>query len=497
MPAIGVQMKPADTATLITEMQRQALDTYGIPLFISLDQEGGHASALNSLNGGTDTPGSMALGQARDPKYTFDSFDIMGKELNALGFNMDFAPVLDILPDHMNGAMNTRGFSDEPEFVAELAPAAVWGLQNHRILGTIKHMPGVGLTSVDSHKDLPVVEINEEEFYATTFLPFQRAIENGADAIMTGHIIYTAIDKDYAASMSRILLRDIVRNKIGYEGLIVTDSVGMAGAIIGAKDEDPTVRAIIAGNDMVLQAGTEYSGAAAKIANIITAVKDGRISESGLDAAVRRILTFKMKYCAFETPFPDINSIPELVGTQENIARSQSVADHTIVLYRKENGVLPLSSKQKLLFIGPDIIYNDPGSGWANIVDRTMGDVLDTFSQNVIRYEVPLPPPMEAINEYLGYVEDADVIIIATINAHYSAEQREFFAPLFSATDKPIILLTLGVPYDAWDFPEAGSVLNVTGQRSVSLISAGKVLFGKVPGGGQSAVNMEQISVLP
>ncbi|MBI5528654.1 MAG: hypothetical protein HY897_20175 [Deltaproteobacteria bacterium] len=488
-PITGVQMEPADTAEFITSLQGLAIGAHGVPLFVSLDQEGGHAAALNSLNGGTDTPGSMALGQARAPRFTFDCFDIMGEELRAIGFNMDFAPVLDITPDHKNGAMNTRAFSGDPVLVSFLAPTAVWALQNHNVLGTIKHFPGIGLTGVDSHKDLPANDMPLAEFHATTLAPFREAVEAGAEAIMTGHILYSAVDPDFGASMSKALLRDILRGELGYEGLIVTDSITMAGAKLGAGDEEPTARALAAGNDIVLLVSSAHDDARARVDLIVAAVSEGRLAEADLDAAVRRILSLKMKYCVFDQPLPDTASLGAHVGLDENFRRARAAAERSIVTYKSDGDVLPLRDDRKILFVGPGTVYQDAGSGWANMVDRSMGEVLERFSQTVTRFEVGLPPAPDKAQEYLPLVEAADVVVAATINAHYSVEQRDFFAPLFAA-GKPVILLTLGVPYDAWHFPGADVILNVTGQRSVSMIAAAKVLFGNIDATGEPAVDM-------
>lgn len=488
-PLEGVKFSAGETARLIRSFQELALASHGVPLFIAVDQEGGHASVLNSLSGGTDTPGNLALGQTRSPRLVFDSYNIMGTELAALGINMDFAPVLDIMPDPLNGALNTRGFSDDPELVSELAPPAVWGLQNHRVLGTIKHAPGVGLTGLDTHMNLPAVEIDEETALRTTLMPFRKAIETGADGMMTGHIVFTGVDPDYAASMSRKFIRGIVRDRLGYEGLIVTDSVGMAGARLGSGADDPAARALIAGNDMVLQAGKESSGAAEKVRHIVNAVREGRLEASELDEAVRRVLRMKMRYCVFDNPLRDPDSALTELRTAANLARSQEAADASIVLHRAKSGSLPLGQERRILFIGPGRVYEDPGSTWTNAVSRSMGEVLAMFFPHVRRHEIPLPPDPEKADEYVAAAAESDVIVMATINAHYSEAQRKFLAPAFSI-GKPVVLLTLGVPYDAWDFPEADVVLNVTGQRSVSLIAAAKALSGEVEARGRPAVQM-------
>jgi len=488
VPGAGVQMHPLDTARLIVAMQQAALGARGIPLFVTLDQEGGHAAALNSLNGGTDTPGSLALGQTRDEGAVHDCHDVMGRELHALGFNMDFAPVLDSRSDPDNGALNTRPFSDDPALVARLAPPAVWGLENHLVLGTIKHFPSVGPTPLDTHADLPVVDMAAGEFRATVLAPFRAAIQAGADAVMTGHIIYAAMDPDFPASMSSLLIRTVLREELGFDGVVVTDSVGMAGATLGAGPDGPTVRALIAGNDIVLQAGTEVQGARDKRDEVLAAVADGRLPEADLDTAVRRILRYKMKYCAFDAPFPDETLLAAEVGTGENRLRTQAAADRSVVLLRDDAQVLPLDPDRPIAYVGPGRFYLDPGSGWWNVVDRTLGDALADAGADVVSCEVAMPPSTSDAAECLEVATTASVVVLASINAHYSPEQTTFLLA-FKDVPVPVVLVTLGVPYDAWDIP-VPTVLNVTGQRSVSLIAAARVLFGEIPATGRPAVNM-------
>lgn len=490
-PVLGVQMDPTDTARLVAGMQQAALDATGIPLFVTLDQEGGHAASLNSLNGGTDTPGNLALAQAADAAAVSEVYDLMGAELHALGFNMDFAPAVDLLADPENGALNTRTFGDDPALASELAVAAVGGLQPWRVLPTVKHAPGAGYTSVDTHAGLPVVDVDEERFYDEVIVPFSAAIDGGADGIMTTHVVFSAIDPDWPASLSEVFIRGVLRDRLGFDGIVVTDSLGMEGAIEGAGGEVPAVRAIVAGSDLALHAGAESDGAREARDALVAAVEDGSLAEPDLDEAVRRVLAHKVKYCAFDAPIPEVDAVSTLVGTAEAQARSQAVADRTVVALRDDAGLLPLSPDQRVLFVGPDWFYTDPGSGWMNLVDRTLGEVLEAYADSVARYEVALPPDPANAEDYLALAGDADVLVVATINAHYSDEQVEFFAPAFDA-GKPVVLVTLGVPFDAWDFPEAATVLNVTGQRSVSLVAAAEVLYGFEEARGVAAVDMEE-----
>ena len=349
-----------------------------IPYLTPLDEEGG---IVIRLTNGTRMTGNMAIGATPDPAgNALKTGEILGEELAAAGFNVDFAPDIDVNNNPSNPVIGTRSFSDDPELVAELGMAYAKGLSKSNIIATFKHFPGHGDTCVDSHIGTPSVEKTYDELRETELVPFQRVIENGADMIMTAHITYPLIDEDviygdgktrgfYPATMSKRMVTDILRNDMGYDGVVVTDALEMdairtAGLVEGEEDSSEyriniAEKVINAGVDMLLIPADmnneemvalydEYiSGIAAK-------VESGDISEERINESVKRILELKIKYGIFDddgdirnkTDVDDIvqNSM-KVIGSKSHHDTEQSIARDAITLIKNDNSLLPVSGK--------------------------------------------------------------------------------------------------------------------------------------------------------
>ena len=349
-----------------------------IPYLTPVDEEGG---IVIRLTNGTRMTGNMAIGATPDPAgNALKTGEILGEELAAAGFNVDFAPDIDVNNNPSNPVIGTRSFSDDPELVAELGMAYAKGLSKSNIIATFKHFPGHGDTCVDSHIGTPSVEKTYDELRETELVPFQRVIENGADMIMTAHITYPLIDEDviygdgktrgfYPATMSKRMVTDILRNDMGYDGVVVTDALEMdairtAGLVEGEEDSSEyriniAEKVINAGVDMLLIPADmnneemvalydEYiSGIAAK-------VESGDISEERINESVKRILELKIKYGIFDddgdirnkTDVDDIvqNSI-KVIGSKSHHDTEQSIARDAITLIKNDNSLLPVSGK--------------------------------------------------------------------------------------------------------------------------------------------------------
>lgn len=347
-----------------------------IPYLTPVDEEGGIVIRLTT---GTRMTGNMAIGATPDPAgNALKTGEILGEELAAAGFNVDFAPDIDVNNNPSNPVIGTRSFSDDPELVAELGMAYAKGLSKSNIIATFKHFPGHGDTCVDSHIGTPSVEKTYDELRETELVPFQRVIENGADMIMTAHITYPLIDEDviygdgktrgfYPATMSKRMVTDILRNDMGYDGVVVTDALEMdairtAGLVEGEEDSSEyriniAEKVINAGVDMLLIPADmnneemvalydEYiSGIAAK-------VESGDISEERINESVKRILELKIKYGIFDddgdirnkTDVDDIvqNSM-KVIGSKSHHDTEQSIARDAITLIKNDNSLLPVS----------------------------------------------------------------------------------------------------------------------------------------------------------
>jgi beta-N-acetylhexosaminidase len=279
-----------DTLKLVKDVKA----TSDIPMFISVDQEGGKVQRLIELEDKevTRIPAMYYLGKMNDLKLTKNVGKVIGEELRTLGFNMDFAPVMDIYENKDNTVIGKRSFGETAEMVSKQALALGEGLKGTGIIPVYKHFPGHGNTSVDSHYDLPVVTKTKEELLKDDLIPFMDAIKNGEEVIMIGHLAVPSITKDNTpASLSRDLITGLLKEELGYKGLVITDALNMGALTNTYSQEEIYIKAINAGVDLLLMP----SGSKSALKSIREAVDKGLISEDTINNSVKKILTLKYK----------------------------------------------------------------------------------------------------------------------------------------------------------------------------------------------------------
>lgn len=279
------------TLNLINSLKK-ANKSNKVPLFIAVDEEGGRVSRMPDEF--LKLPTSRAVGKINSEEFAHEIGKTIGWEIKSLGFNMNFAPVLDIDSNPKNPVIGDRSFGTTPEIVSSLGIAAMKGLKNY-VISVVKHFPGHGDTSVDSHVGLPVINHDKERLESFELIPFARAIENGVDAIMIAHILLPKIDDQNPATFSKTLITDILRNKMNFDGVVITDDMTM-GAIVENYDiGEAAVKSVLAGADIVLVCHDSE-----KQIEVLEALKqaviDGVIPESTVDEHVYRVLKLKQKY---------------------------------------------------------------------------------------------------------------------------------------------------------------------------------------------------------
>ena len=291
---------PEKVRDLCNRLQELAVKHRLPPLFLAVDQEGGRVARLKS--GFTEFAGNGALGRAGRPVLAYKAALAMGREMRSVGVNWNLAPVVDI--NNLRAVMGTRSFGADPVAVSELAEGAVDGYSDAGEIACLKHFPGLGDADADSHEALPVVSKSEEELEKCELVPYRRLAAK-ADAIMTAHVLLPKIDPDNPATVSERILQGILRTKLGFRGVIISDSIVMKGILAVDKIEEVAVRAIEAGCDIILIGGRDLQHKTAsevhceevmRIQNyVLAAVESGRISEARIDASVERILALKQK----------------------------------------------------------------------------------------------------------------------------------------------------------------------------------------------------------
>ncbi|HEY4554056.1 MAG TPA: glycoside hydrolase family 3 N-terminal domain-containing protein [Bacillaceae bacterium] len=464
------------TTRLVADYQAAA-EKYD--LLLTIDQEGGIVTRLQS---GTDMPGNMALGAARSEELAYNVGKAIGEELSALGINMNFAPTFDVNNNPDNPVIGVRSFGEDPELVAKLGVAYTMGLQETGTSGTAKHFPGHGDTAVDSHLGLPEVPYDKERLKAVELYPFQKAMEAGIDAIMTAHVTFPKIDdtkvisqKDgteinLPATLSYKVLTELMREEMGFEGVITTDALNMQAIADHFGPVDAVIRAVNAGTDIVLMpVGLE------SVANgLYEAVRSGEISEERIEASVKRILALKLKRGIIkeENPQPieqKVENALRVVGSAEHKQIEREAAEKSVTLL-KNNQVLPLdpAAGEKVVVVGNSYIeelYNAVKSKHDNTI--------------LIKTGAPLTETQ------LAQVRGAKAVIVGTTTSNVAGRspsnpQMQMVNQLIGQTDAPVIAVGIRNPYDIMAYPEVDAYLAQYSFRTASFNATAAIIFGEL-----------------
>lgn len=279
-----------------------------IPLFFGVDQEGGSISKLpgNLIK----IPTNREIGDMNQPDFSYELGQLLGQLVKSYGFNINFAPVLDVDSNPHNPVIGDRSFSHDPIIVSSLGIQTMKGIQSVNIIPTIKHFPGHGDTSVDSHFELPTIHKTLEELQSLELIPFKEAVEKGADIVMIAHIYLPNIDENYPSSLSKIIMTDLLRNNLNFAGVIITDDMTMEAVTKNYSLGEAAVLSVQGGSDIIMVAH-EYENIVEVISTLKTAVEKGEISEERINESVIRILKLKEKYGISDVKIDAID-VPEL-----------------------------------------------------------------------------------------------------------------------------------------------------------------------------------------
>ena len=268
-----------------------------LPLFISIDEEGGRVSRLP--DDVEKFPSAFTIGLINDQQTAYENGKEIGYTLKRLGINLDYAPVLDIYSNENNTVIGDRAFSTEESIVSTMGIATMEGIEDSDIIPVVKHFPGHGDTEVDSHYGLPIVYKTLEELRSFEFIPFVKAIESGCDVIMVSHIILNEVDSINPASLSKIVISDLLRKDMGFDKVVITDDMSMGAITSIMSIEEACIKSIEAGCDILLL-GNAYEEIEQVINSIKLKLYNGEISEEQINKSVKRILELKKKYNMME-----------------------------------------------------------------------------------------------------------------------------------------------------------------------------------------------------
>ncbi|WP_088068922.1 beta-N-acetylhexosaminidase [Gottfriedia luciferensis] len=323
----GTNIKSPSQLVSLTNEIKTANKNNKVPLFISVDQEGGRVNRMPSsvLN----TPSARSIGNKNNVQYAFNIGNVISKELSSFGFNTDFSPVLDIQSNPKNTVIGDRSFGTNSSIVSKIGEGMMEGIRKGNTIPVIKHFPGHGDTSVDSHLELPVVNKDLSSLKKFELIPFDNAIKNHADMVMVAHILMKKLDSNYPASMSKTVITDLLRKQYGYNGVVITDDMSMGAIAKHYSLSNAAVRSINAGSNIIL-IGHGNNNVKTIFNSIYTAVNNRQISEDTINKSVYKILSLKQKYRLNNNKVPAVNvtnlnkQIMQAISTSNQTSNIQS-----------------------------------------------------------------------------------------------------------------------------------------------------------------------------
>ena len=428
----------------------------------------------------------MLVGASGDSKVSEDYASLIASELAALGINIDFAPVADVNCNPANPIIGLRSFSSSPDLVSKMIPGALSGYKTKNIISSLKHFPGHGDTSVDSHQGLPQITKNFDELKKMELVPFAAGIKSGAEMIMTAHIQFPAIENEtyksistgrqifLPATLSKKIITGILRDDLKFDGVVITDAMDMGAVTSHFKNLDAAKLAINAGVDILLMAcdistSAQINYADQLISSLTDAVQSGEISESRIDESVKRILCLKHKYgiLNWKSDFENqLKNAQSFVGSLENHQKEWAITEKGITVVKNENHLLPLKdSNQKIAILYP---YNSE-------------NLCVKYALNYAKEKASLPQDItllsyanKSFSSVFSVASKMDIVVIIS-ELSKPAQFSQFFdsSSQFSLIkhlienlqneEKKVVLISAELPYDIAPFSQADAILAAYG----------------------------------
>ncbi|MCX4778520.1 glycoside hydrolase family 3 protein [Streptomyces sp. NBC_01264] len=471
---------PRQIAELSAGLQRAATapanGVAGIPLLLSIDQEHGAVARVGrpaTLLPGAMALGSLALGTGGSTAEARRAARLAGAELAAMGIRHNYAPVADVNVDPANPVIGVRSFGADPHAVAALVAAQIRGYQGAGVAATAKHFPGHGDTGTDSHVGLPLMTHTRARWEELDEPPFRAAVEAGVDVVMTAHIVFPALDPSGdPATLSRPIVTGILRERLGFRGVVVTDALDMAGVRQKYGDDRVPVLALKAGCDQLLN--PPDLGLAVR--SVLAAVESGELTRARIEESVLRILELKARRGLFDAPERDadtaraMDTVDAVVGIPAHLAAAGEIADRTTTLLANPVGLLPLDPADRPLLL---VTGTDPASPTG-----TTGPPTSVLARELsaLGCRATALPPARAVAAAPGNA----AVLVCTYNVpEGESPQRELVTGLL-ATGVPVVLVAIRNPYDPARLPRCAAELATYTWTDVELRAAARVLTGTV-----------------
>ena len=475
--------EPYALASFLNRMQRMTR----IPLVVSADFERGASMRVEDT---TVFPHAMAFGATGNTEFSRYEGEITARESRALGVHWLFYPVADVNNNPDNPIINIRSYGENPQDVSAHVKAFIEGVRSDKrnlVLTTAKHFPGHGDTAVDTHLNLAVIGASRERLEAVELVPFRAAIEAGVDAVMTAHVAVPAVaPADIPATLSPAILTGLLREELGFKGLVVTDALEMASVAKTYPPGEAAVRAIEAGADALVMSPDPD----AAIKGVLAAVASGRISQRRIEDSVARLLAAKERLGLDKRRAVTLDSIGDIVSSPESNERAQQIADRAVTLVRNRDGVTPLAEPDRSCFVVmPESRFSTSGQTFTQEVRRRAPRaVISAIDPGM------LAPAIDEAIQKLTTCENYVVAAFASVGAYrgtvaLSGELPHAMEALI-ATGKPVVLVALGNPYLLRSFPNVAAYLATFSTVPPSEDAAVKALFGEIEISGRLPVSI-------
>lgn len=494
----GSWLDPELTARFINDIQGKS----EVPVLMHTDLETGLGGRFD---GGTILPPFMGLAQTRSEELVYKAAAITAKEARAVGLHLINSPVLDVNINSRNPVICIRSFGDNPDLVTILGKAYVRGLNDNGLIGAAKHFPGHGDVAIDSHTRMPVITACRERLDSVEFLPYKEIIPAGLKAIMTAHISIPAIDPTpgLPATMSKPILTGVLRDELGFDGLIITDAFDMGGILESGSFEESALRSFLAGNDIVLL----WTDPRLELVfpHMLKAIEDGRISGSQLDVSVRRVLNAKALAGLHKEKLVNLEKISLSVNTPEHSDIAREIHEKSVILVKNNRDILPLPYQGKkiaLLSLNDDREHLKIGEPFINEM-RSRGNVISVFRADPETPEVELRKAMsEAQNSEIIVVGLFARIFARRGSSSLMNEQLIRALEDLSNGDTPVFVVSFGSPYLISDFPGVDGYMVSTeptwnfygyDRFRPGQVAAARALFGESDITGRLAVTIPEL----
>jgi beta-N-acetylhexosaminidase len=479
--------QPMAAASILNRLQAIS----SLPLLNTADFEAGVGFRIY---GATAFPRLMAFGAARDERLAEEAGRVTGEEARAIGVHVNFAPVVDVNNNARNPVINTRSYGEDPQVVGRLASAYIRGLQSTGVSATLKHFPGHGDTDVDSHLGLPMIKHPRARLDEMELVPFRAGIASGADAVMTAHIEMPELDPTpkTPTTLSGPIIQGLLRKDLDFKGLVYTDSMGMAGVAAMYGPGEAAVRAVKAGNDVILHSPDD----AAAFTAVVEAVKARDIPEAQINTSVERILRAKARAGLHRNRTVNLDSIAAIVGTRKNQAVADQVAERSITLVKDVRNQVPLAAPRdaQILYLS---VLDFPSNWRIAAPSRTFIPELRKRWKNVTSIELSDRTSPSELELVRAMASRYDAVVASVFVRAGSASGRMDLAPPlqrllneFAKNQRPFVTVFFGNPYVAMYMPDLPAVMLTYDFYDRAEAAAVKALAGETPIGGRLPIEL-------